>query len=101
MECTRTLDRRLRQGLIEAGDLAERRGLLLRLLERIERVDLSPVVLQRAADPFPTPLGTLDALHLATAILWTHSQPEAPVFATHDLQLALAARSMGFTTLGT
>jgi spermidine synthase len=38
-------------------------------VERMDRVDVSPAVLRRAADPFPTPLGTLDAIHLATAVL--------------------------------
>ena len=100
VECLRTLDRRLRQGLLDPEDLADRRGLVLRLLERMDRVDVSPSVLRRAADPFPTPLGTLDAIHLATAILWREGRPEAPVLVTHDGQLATAARAVGFVTAG-
>ena len=100
VECLRTLDRRARQGLLEPSDLADRRSLVLRLLDRMERVDVSPVVLRRAADPFPTPLGTLDAIHLATAILWRDARGEAPVMATHDGQLATAARAMGLMTAG-
>lgn len=100
VECLRTLDRRLRQGLLDPEDLADRRGLALRLLERMDRVDVSLAVLRRAADPFPTPLGTLDAIHLATAILWREWRTEAPVFATHDGQLATAARATGFSTAG-
>lgn len=100
VECLRTLDRRLRQGLLDPEDLADRRGLVLRLLERMDRVDVSPAVLRRAADPFPTPLGTLDAIHLATAILWREGRSEAPVLVTHDGQLATAARATGFATAG-
>ncbi len=100
VECLRTLDRRARQGLLEPSDLADRRSLVLRLLDRMERVDVSPVVLRRAADPFPTPLGTLDAIHLATAVLWRDARGEAPVMATHDGQLATAARAMGLMTAG-
>jgi len=100
VECLRTLDRRARQGLLEPADLADRRSLVLRLLERMERVDVSPVVLRRAADPFPTPLGTIDAIHLATAVLWRDARGEAPVMATHDGQLATAARAMGLITAG-
>ncbi len=100
VECLRTLDRRFRQGLLEAEALADRRGLVLQLLARMERVDVSLAVLRRAADPFPTPLGTLDALHLATAVLWRDARGEAPVFATHDGQLETAARAMGFATAG-
>lgn len=101
VECLRTLDRRLRQGLLDPEDLADRRGLVLQLLERMDRVDVSPAVLRRAADPFPTPLGTLDAIHLATATLWRDGRSEVPVLATHDGQLAMAARAMGFPTAGT
>jgi hypothetical protein len=36
-------------------------------LEAIDLVLLRPTVLSRAGEPMPTPLGTLDALHLATA----------------------------------
>jgi predicted nucleic acid-binding protein len=101
VECLRTLDRRLQQGLLAPTELADRRALALRLLERMDRVDISPAVLRRAADPFPTPLGTLDAIHLATAVLWRERRGEAPTVLTHDAQLATAARAMGFETAGT
>lgn len=100
VECLRTLDRRLRQGLLDPEELADRRGLVLRLLERMDRVDVSPAVLRRAADPFPTPLGTLDAIHLATAVLWREGRSETAVLVTHDGQLATAARATGFATAG-
>jgi predicted nucleic acid-binding protein len=100
VECLRTLDRRRQQGLLDADELPERRELVIRFLERMERVDITPAVLRRAGDPFPTPLGTLDAIHLATAALWGHARGELPVMATHDAQLAAAARSIGFSTAG-
>ena len=100
VECLSTLDRRLRQGLLDVDDLAARRHLALQLLERMDRVDVSPMVLRRAADPFPTPLGTLNAIHLATAILWREGRVAEPILVTHDAQLATAARSVGFTTDG-
>ena len=37
------------------------------LLDALDLVELSPVVLTRALEPFPQPVRTLDALHLATA----------------------------------
>jgi hypothetical protein len=57
-------------------------------------------VLSRAAQPFPTPLGTLDAVHLATALLWRETRGEDLVMATHDRDLALAARASGLRTIG-
>lgn len=100
VECLRTLDRRRVQGLLDVAELSERRGLLIRFLERMERVDVTPAVLRRASDPFPTPLGTLDAIHLSTALLWGRTQNTLPRMLTHDGQLAVAATSLGFHTLG-
>ena len=37
------------------------------LLDALDLVELSPMVLTRALEPFPRPVRTLDALHLATA----------------------------------
>jgi len=45
-------------------------------------------------------LKTLDAIHLATAMSWRDRIGQGLPFATHDAQLATAARSMGFEVLG-
>lgn len=100
VECLRTLDRRRQQGLLAEDEYAARRGLTIRILARMERVDLTPAVLRRAADPFPTALNTLDAIHLATAHLWGISHSEQPNMATHDHPLAMAARSLGLNVEG-
>lgn len=100
VESLRTLDRRRRQGLLDDQELADRRGLTLRLLDRMDRVDVSPAVLRRAAEPFPTPLGTLDAIHVATAVLWGQGRAALPTLATHDTEMATAGRSLGFVTIG-
>jgi hypothetical protein len=49
----------------------------------------------------PTPLGTLDALHLATALIWRDRMGSLPTLATHDATLGLAARTFGFDVRGT
>jgi hypothetical protein len=48
----------------------------------------------------PTELGTLDAIHLATALLWKESMGLGLVMATHDVGLALAAQAHGLTVVG-
>jgi uncharacterized protein len=99
LECLRTLDRaRVRFELADES-LAARRGDVLAYLEAFELVDLDPNVLARAADPFPTALGTLDAVHLSTALLVRARVPDL-VMATHDRELAIAARSLGLRTAG-
>jgi predicted nucleic acid-binding protein len=99
-ECLRTLDRlRLRSGLSDK-ELARRREAVFRLLESIEVVEVTAPVLARAGHPLPTELGTLDAIHLATALLWREHSGGDIVMATHDGALAMAARACGFAVLG-
>lgn len=100
VECLRTLDRLVLRGALAAGEVAERRAAVYGLLEAVELVELAPPVLARASQPFPVPLGTLDALHLATALLWRERGERGLAFATHDVALGQAARASGFQVLG-
>lgn len=100
VEVLRTLDRLRLHGALTTEEAAERRGAAIRLVEAVTLVDISPPILHRAADPFPTPLGTLDAIHLATALAWRDARGTPLVVATHDAQLALAARACGFEVIG-
>lgn len=100
VECLRTLDRfRLRAGLVDE-EIAVRRAVIGRLLASLELVDVDLTVLDRAAQPLPTQLGTLDAIHLATALLWRETTGIGPVVATHDRALALGAQAHGFAVVG-
>jgi predicted nucleic acid-binding protein len=99
-ECLRTLDRlRLRVRLADR-ELATRRAAILDLLASLELVDLDAVVLDRASQPMPTELGTLDAIHLATAQLWKEMTGESLTMATHDESLAIAAAAYGLAVVG-
>jgi len=99
VEALRTIDRaRLRLGLDDT-EVAARRSDVLGALAALHLVPLVRRVLDRAAEPFPTLLGTLDAIHLATATLLREERPTL-VFATHDLELGRAARAIGFRVLG-
>jgi hypothetical protein len=66
----------------------------------MEIVELDRAILARASEPFATVIGTLDALHLATALRWEESQNTKLVMATHDSALAMAARAHGFPVIG-
>lgn len=99
LECLRTIDRaRMRVGL-EDTRIARYRAEILEALGSFRLVTLDSAVLERAADPFPTLLGTLDAIHLSSALL-AREEVEDLVFATHDDGLAVAAHSMGFDVQG-
>ena len=69
-ESLRTLDRLRLRARLDDGEVARRRATILRLIASLELVEIDTVVLERAAQPMPTELGTLDAIHLATALLW-------------------------------
>jgi predicted nucleic acid-binding protein len=100
VECLRTLDRLRLRGHLLDEDLAMRRQAVFELLRRFEIVEVGRPVLARAALPLPTALGTLDAIHLATAALWREQQGSEIAMATHDGALATAARASGFSVLG-
>lgn len=100
VECLRTLDRLRLLEDISDHEIAIRREAAFRLLAEIEIVEVGRPVLSRAAQAFPTPLGTLDAIHLATAILWKETGNHDLVMATHDSALALASRACGLSVIG-
>lgn len=56
--------------MLTDAEVAERRSIILALVESLEVVEVDSVVLERAAQPMPTEVGTLDAIHLATALPW-------------------------------
>jgi predicted nucleic acid-binding protein len=100
-ESLRTLDRvRLRGGLSDI-EVASRRSTILALIDSLELVEIDTLVLNRAAQPMPTELGTLDAIHLASALLWKDAFGVDLAMATHDKALGLAAQAHGLKVLGT
>ena len=101
VECLRTLDRLRLSGALTFDDTVVRREAVYRILEGLELVEVTPPILRRAAQALPAPLGTLDAIHLATAELWREVTGHEPVLATHDKALSLAARASGFRVVGT
>jgi uncharacterized protein len=100
VESLRTIDRLRLQGDLSVEEAASRREMATEWLEAVDLVLLQRPILARASEPFPTPLGTLDALHLATALVWRDRMHQALVMATHDRDLALAARSFGLDVRG-
>ncbi|HYI10821.1 MAG TPA: type II toxin-antitoxin system VapC family toxin [Thermoanaerobaculia bacterium] len=103
VEGYRTLDQLWHRNQLDENDVAEKRLLLETFLPRLDLKELTPDVLKLASNALPTPVRTLDALHLATAMLYRMTQPgdERPIFfATHDVQLAKAAKAMHFDVIG-
>ncbi len=100
VEGLRTIDRLRVRARLGDAEVARRRSIILQLLDSLELVELDSLVLERAAQPQPTELGTLDAIHLATALLWRETRDAKLVMATHDLALSTAAEAHGFKVVG-
>lgn len=103
VECHRTLDRFWREDRITDAEFEAKRAELAAIVTRSIVVPLNDRVLQAASQPMPTIVAALDAIHLASAVLYraVHAPDEHPlVFATHDKQLATAARAMHFEVIG-
>jgi predicted nucleic acid-binding protein len=102
IEVRRSLDRLWLRSALTEEDFARKSAEADTILAAIALTEIDRAVIERAAQAFPTPLGTLDAFHLATAIRLRETRPEKEplLFATHDLQLAQAARAMNFEVIG-
>lgn len=100
VECLRVVDRIRLSGVTTDDVLAAQREALFRLTDVLDIVEVTPAILGAASQPLPTVLGTLDAIHLATAALWREARDPDLVIGTHDRALALAARASGFRVIG-
>ena len=64
------------------------------VIARISLLELAPLVLARALDPFPIPVRTLDALHLASC-RFLQDRGQSIELATYDDRMANAGRALG------
>ena len=96
VDACRVIDRLRLEGALDDQGVADAREQLNRIESAITTVALSRPVLQRAALPMATVVKTLDAIHLASALLLRERRGVELSFATHDPQQFRAARALGF-----
>jgi predicted nucleic acid-binding protein len=101
VESARTLDRLRNQGALTIDEATDPTGVVKEWLEAVDLVLLRPAVLTRASEPMPLPVGALDAIHLATALVWRDRVGPLPHMLTDDAVLGVAARAFGFDVRGT
>ena len=99
-EALRSLDRMRLIGRLSTTQVISKVTQLKDVISGLEWVALDRIVLRKAAALLPVPLGTLDAVHLATAQLWVEYSDRDLTFLTHDRQLGFAARALGFQVMG-
>jgi len=61
---------------------------------------VSRSILDRGGSSFPLPVKALDAINLATALLFREREQPDLLFATHDRQQGRAALAVGFEVFG-
>jgi predicted nucleic acid-binding protein len=102
VEFLRTVDRLRLESEIDDNERVQLHEQFDLFWATVHRIRLAEDVLARAGDPFPTALGTLDAIHLASALIVART-PDGRIdeLLTHDEQLGRAARAVGFRVRGT
>jgi len=100
VEFLRTVDRLRLQGEIGDETRVELHSRFDLLSRAVCRVPLADAILARAAESFPTVLGTLDALHLASALAARADCAGNLTLLTHDQQLGRAATVLGLDVVG-
>ncbi len=101
IECKRVFHRYRFEGELTDRDLEKAVIYFQEIYDALYIFEISSRVKQRAAESFPTIIGTLDAIHLATALLWSEREKGIPplVIFTHDEQMKTCAHSMGIHTV--
>jgi hypothetical protein len=95
VEGFRAIDRLRIVGERRDAQLAEIMDSFRQLINSVHAIAINSAVLRRAAAPFTSVVTALDAIHIATALLWMEDEGEPLVFVTHDMQQAVAARLAG------
>jgi predicted nucleic acid-binding protein len=99
IECERVLIRGVATNLVPEAVAAERGAVLARTADHWVVFDLDAEVTERARRPFPAePIRTLDAIHLATAVLARSLVPDLTVLSL-DERVRRSAEQMGFRVL--
>jgi predicted nucleic acid-binding protein len=100
LEYARTLERLRFNKAASPAQITNSRAAFASIIDRIEMIKVDDEVLNRASAAFPLPLKSLDAIHLASAMMWRDHEGLDLAFATHDDKLARTARAAGFEVLG-
>jgi predicted nucleic acid-binding protein len=97
IECDRVLHRAVTLGELTEADAADRRAHLATAAAHWHVLRLGPEIVERARQPFPEePIRTLDAIHLAAAVVARSHIPGLQLQALDD-RIRRSGRRLGFT----
>ena len=100
VEVRRTIDRLRLERALDDEEVADANHELSTAVRMVSLIEITPEVLRRASQPMPTVVKTLDAIHLASALLFAERTNTDVLFGTHDRSQAIAARALGFEVVG-
>ena len=100
VEARRTIDRLRLESVLDDECVVQAHDALKVMERRLGTLRVTQAVLWRAALPMATTVKTLDAIHLASALLLHERHVPSLTFATHDRQQATAARALEFDVTG-
>lgn len=98
IECRRVIHRYRLQNELDDITFIYAMERLDRVLAGMSLVKLSEPIKKRAMGAFPVIIKTLDALHIATALIYSERVPyEALLLFSHDDNMNRCARALGFS----
>ncbi len=101
IECDRCFIRALAHGEIEENDATARRSLLEAAAAHWILLRIDRAVVERSRRPFPfEPVRSLDAIHLASAVIARTAAPEI-ILLSLDQRIRASGRALGFGLLPT
>ena len=100
VEALRSMDRLRLEGVVDDVQRVALSRQLQIVCDAVYLVPVTEAILDHAGTPFPTVVGTLDAIHLTTAMVVRQQEKIELTFLTHDQRLALAAQSLNFLVEG-
>lgn len=100
VEANRKIHRLRLVGKINDDEMSECQKELFSSLDQCYLMDVSNPILNHAARSFPTVIGTLDAIHLSSALTYQEQTEVKLTFLTHDKQLGRGAMAMGLDAKG-
>lgn len=100
VEIGRTIDRLRMLGSITDAQVVRLQLESRRIMDSVDLIELNDDVLERAAGPMPTVVGSLDAVHVSSALELEKTLEKRVTLLTHDEQLGAAAAASGMKVLG-
>lgn len=100
IECFRVLDRWKITREVREEVIVQAWTITREFLAILRTIPISALVVESASQSFPIALKSLDAIHLASALLLRRKSESRITMLTHDTKLALAATAMDLNVIG-